>query len=131
VNGKRVFEKLNLDPKPVSDCYSSGYGDKLELRYAAETNALQPRHTYVPWVVVNGEPLYDGYYEFESYICKAYKGTKVPEACSQLSIRSIRKERENQIHPVCYPEETTKSTLSRIKSAIASWISQVNMEASI
>ncbi|KAL8094379.1 hypothetical protein AgCh_036055 [Apium graveolens] len=53
------FAKLNLDPKPVMDCYGSGYGKKLELQYAAETDALEPRHTYVPWLVVDGQPLYD------------------------------------------------------------------------
>uniref|UniRef100_A0A5B7ABU3 Putative gamma-interferon-inducible lysosomal thiol reductase isoform X1 n=1 Tax=Davidia involucrata TaxID=16924 RepID=A0A5B7ABU3_DAVIN len=124
------FEKLGLDPTPITDCYSSGYGKELELQYAAETNALQPPHTYVPWVVVDGQPLYEDYENFISYICKAYEGTAIPTACSDLSLNTILKEKAIPIHPVCYAEETTKSTLSRIRSAITWWMRQVNMVAS-
>jgi interferon gamma-inducible protein 30 len=105
------FEKLNLDSKPVTDCVKSGYGNELELKYAAEIKALQPPHTYVPWVTVDGQPLYDDYYNFLPFICKAYKGANVPQACSNLAPNRIptRKERANPIRPVCYKEETTKS----------------------
>ncbi|KAK9279755.1 hypothetical protein L1049_013437 [Liquidambar formosana] len=128
----QCFEKLGLDPKPILDCYSSGYGKELELQYAAETNTLQPPHEYVPWVVVDGQPLYEDYENFISYVCKAYKGTAVPNACSELSSKSIPKEKGNPIHPVCYRDETTESTLStRIISAITSWMHGVNEEASM
>ncbi|CAA0812008.1 Thioredoxin superfamily protein [Striga hermonthica] len=53
------FEKLGLDASPVTRCLNSERGTELELGYAAETNSLQPPHTYVPWVVVDGQPLYD------------------------------------------------------------------------
>ncbi|KVI03737.1 Gamma interferon inducible lysosomal thiol reductase GILT [Cynara cardunculus var. scolymus] len=126
------FEKLNLDPKPVIDCYSSGFGHELELQYADEINALQPPHTYVPWVVVDGQPLYDDYPDFISFICKAYKGSNVPQAC--LGLSHLIKDTAN--HPsdhVCYKEqETAKSTLSKIISATADfWIDRAGMAESI
>ncbi|ERN08996.1 gamma-interferon-inducible lysosomal thiol reductase [Amborella trichopoda] len=69
----------------VADCYNSGYGKKLELQYAAETNALQPPHTYVPWVVVDGQPLYKDYENVGAYVCKAYKGS-LPPACNSAAV---------------------------------------------
>ncbi|KAL6508782.1 hypothetical protein OROHE_021341 [Orobanche hederae] len=84
------FEKLSLDASHVTHCLNSDLGTELELGYAAETTALQPPHKYVPWVVVDGQPLYDDYRDFVSYICKAYKGTATPSACTDSSIRQIR-----------------------------------------
>lgn len=77
------YENTGLNMKLVGDCYESGYGKKLELQYAAETNSLQPPHRYVPWVLVNGQPLYEDYENVEEYICKAYEGT-LPNACESL-----------------------------------------------
>ncbi|CAK9326916.1 unnamed protein product [Citrullus colocynthis] len=83
------FEKLGLNSKPIYDCYSSGLGKELELRCAAETNNLQPPHKYVPWVVVDGQPLYEDYENFVSYICAAYKGSSVPTGCRAKSLSAI------------------------------------------
>lgn len=77
------YKNTSLNMKLVGDCYESGYGKKLELQYATETNSLQPPHQYVPWVLLNGQPLYEDYENVEEYICKAYKGT-LPEACGSL-----------------------------------------------
>ncbi|KAF5930778.1 hypothetical protein HYC85_031651 [Camellia sinensis] len=87
------FEKLDLDPTLITECYSSGYGKELELQYAAETNTLQPPHEYVPWVVVDGVPLYEDYENFISYICKGYKGTALPQSCVDLALNTIPKDK--------------------------------------
>ncbi|CAM0872747.1 unnamed protein product [Alopecurus aequalis] len=78
------FQKQGLDPKPVMECYNSEHGQKLSLEYGKQTDALVPPHKYVPWVVVDGQPLYDDYEDFEAYVCKAYKGHP-PKACQELS----------------------------------------------
>uniref|UniRef100_A0ACD5XJJ4 Uncharacterized protein n=1 Tax=Avena sativa TaxID=4498 RepID=A0ACD5XJJ4_AVESA len=78
------FQKQGLDPKPVMECYNNERGQKLSLKYGKQTDALVPPHKYVPWVVVDGEPLYDDYENFEAYVCKAYKGHP-PKACEELS----------------------------------------------
>ncbi|KAJ0020952.1 hypothetical protein Pint_32476 [Pistacia integerrima] len=104
------FEKLGLDPKAISDCYTSGNGTELELKYAAETNSLEPPHQYVPWVVVDGQPLYEDYENFISYICKAYNGTALPKACSNITLNAVYKEKAEPTGPVCNKETTTWST---------------------
>ncbi|KAL3530926.1 hypothetical protein ACH5RR_010248 [Cinchona calisaya] len=117
------FEKLGLDQKPVSNCYASGRGKELELGYARDTNDLRPPHTYVPWVTVNGEPLYDDYRNFLSYICKAYKGTPLPSACSGLSAADLNeKGNMNIFAPACYTRAAIKSIFSGLTSAVSSWV---------
>ncbi|KAF8394872.1 hypothetical protein HHK36_018809 [Tetracentron sinense] len=157
------FGKMGLDSKPIADCYNSGYGKRvnmsmglfvsvisscgnsrcghlhcfvLELEYAAETNALQPPHTYVPWVVVDGQPLYGDYKNFVTFVCKAYKGTAVPKACRALPLKIIPKEKANHpVHQVCHTVEKTTSTsptpTRRIRSPITSWRRQMKMASSV
>uniref|UniRef100_A0A7N0VIC0 Gamma-interferon-inducible lysosomal thiol reductase n=1 Tax=Kalanchoe fedtschenkoi TaxID=63787 RepID=A0A7N0VIC0_KALFE len=84
----QCFNKVGVDPKPIMDCYNSQRGEELILKYAAETGALQPPHKYVPWVTVNGKPLYDDYQNFLAYICKAYKGSNPPGTCAGISLKN-------------------------------------------
>ncbi|KAJ8647626.1 hypothetical protein MRB53_000649 [Persea americana] len=102
------FQQTGLDSQPVVDCYNSGYGKKLELQYAAETNALEPPHKFVPWVLVDGQPLYEDYQNFAAYVCKAYKGD-LPKACKALPIE-MQERKLNQFKPVSYFRETTHSS---------------------
>lgn len=115
------FEELGLDAKLITDCYTSGHGKELELKYAAETDSLQPPHRYVPWVVVDGQPLYEDYENFTSYICKEYKGPS-PSACGDLSSGDLLKSKTGQTHPVTYTEAREKAPFLRsIPSSIRSW----------
>lgn len=107
------FQRLQLVPKPISDCYYSGRGNQLEQQYAEETGKLNPPHAFVPWVVVNNQPLYEDYMKFMNYICKAYKGPAIPKACKSLSLDVESFEKEN-IYSVCYAVQTLNSTKKNI-----------------
>ncbi|XP_031122973.1 gamma-interferon-responsive lysosomal thiol protein [Ipomoea triloba] len=113
------YEKLGKDPKPVSDCYASGRGKELELSYAAQTNALEPPHEYVPWVVVNGQPLYEDYENFVSYICKAYEGRDKVATCRELPADATQDGMIRFINPFRYTKRTTPK-LSTMGSVVMS-----------
>lgn len=105
------FGMSGLGKAPI-DCYTSGYGEVLERKYAAETSQLNPPHRFVPWVVVNNQPLREDFENFVSYICKAYRGTKIPEACKSLPLESNSSQKENHINSVCYVDQTSNLTSS-------------------
>ncbi|VAH89934.1 unnamed protein product [Triticum turgidum subsp. durum] len=60
------FQKQGLDPKPVTECYKGERGHNLSLEYGRQTAELVPPHQFVPWVVVDGKPLYNDYGKFEA-----------------------------------------------------------------
>ncbi|GAV73598.1 GILT domain-containing protein [Cephalotus follicularis] len=84
------------------DCYKSGYGKVLEQKYASETSQLNPPHRFVPWVVVNNQPLQEGYQNFMSYVCKAYKGPRLPDACRSILLANNSLKKANTRDAVCY-----------------------------
>ncbi|XP_004294783.1 PREDICTED: gamma-interferon-inducible lysosomal thiol reductase isoform X1 [Fragaria vesca subsp. vesca] len=121
------YEKLGLNSTPIAECYNSGTGKELELQYAAETDALQPPHQYVPWVVVDGQPLYEDYENFLSYVCNAYNGTAMLKACNKVYLNSIQMGKEKPSDPVNCNEGKMPALIGRIRSALTSWMNQVNM----
>ncbi|XP_077214330.1 gamma-interferon-responsive lysosomal thiol protein-like isoform X1 [Tasmannia lanceolata] len=104
------FQKTGLGSQLLVDCFNSGNGKKLELQYANETGHLNPPHTYVPWVVVDGQPLNEDYENFKTYVCKAYKGTP-PEACKALPLGIIPEKKADLLDRVCYSEEILHSSV--------------------
>lgn len=99
VEWESCFQKTGLNSEAVLDCYENGKGEKLEFQYAEQTDSLQPPHKYVPWVVVNGQPLYEDYEDVEAYICKAYEG-KLPKACEELPLVITSEANANRAHRV-------------------------------
>ncbi|PNX90928.1 gamma-interferon-inducible lysosomal thiol reductase [Trifolium pratense] len=122
------YEILGRDSSLVDECYRSEHGKELHLKHKDQTNALQPPHTYVPWVVVDGQPIYDDYRNFVSYICKAYQGNDAPQICNQASHLSTV--REVEANSVCAREKVVPS-LEKIRSTVGSWMSQMNLVGAI
>jgi hypothetical protein len=66
-----------------TDDYLSGYeqhlyapagelGNALQRVARERTESLKPDHDFVPWVVVNGVPLFEDFDNVKLYICAAY-----------------------------------------------------------
>ncbi|KAL6519518.1 hypothetical protein OROGR_018838 [Orobanche gracilis] len=84
---RSCFDSTHLDSNPIDNCYNNGIGYQLGTEYGVETANLNPRHRFVPWVVVNNFPLQEDFLNFISYICEAYNGShKAPNACTTNSI---------------------------------------------
>jgi len=69
-----------LDVDAINNCAYGELGQELQLQYAAKTDALQPPHTEVPWITVNGVALLGDVDKLQQYICAAWQGHR-PAAC--------------------------------------------------
>lgn len=69
----------------INSCATSEQGVNMIVEVAKITEALQPAHTYVPWVVVNGQHSQSSEAAVESnmvrYVCSIYRGTEKIAAC--------------------------------------------------
>ncbi|XP_057457927.1 gamma-interferon-responsive lysosomal thiol protein-like [Lotus japonicus] len=79
------FEVLGLSKEPILKCLiNSGNGTELGKKYIKEIAQLNPPPSFVPWVLVNNQPIKQDYANFTHYVCKTYKGVDVPAVCSSV-----------------------------------------------
>ncbi|KAK3611565.1 hypothetical protein CHS0354_018080 [Potamilus streckersoni] len=78
------FKGIDLDK--IMGCSKGILGNELEHQMALQTNALQPPHTYVPWVTLNGvhtDEIQDkAVTDLVNLICQTYQGPK-PAGCEK------------------------------------------------
>eukprot|EP00919_Chromeraceae_sp_WS-2016_P011806 GHVR01027571.1.p1 GENE.GHVR01027571.1~~GHVR01027571.1.p1 ORF type:complete len:142 (+),score=14.56 GHVR01027571.1:414-839(+) len=83
--GKKCASQLNLDWNMIQTCAESEEGIQFEYEMAVATDALQPAHTYVPWVVVNDKHTQSTESQVISnmvrYVCSIYTGSEKIAAC--------------------------------------------------
>ncbi|XP_056426041.1 gamma-interferon-inducible lysosomal thiol reductase isoform X2 [Hyla sarda] len=84
-----------LSVKTVMDCVNGDLGNKLMHQNAMRTDALNPPHEYVPWVVINGkhtDTLQDrAMGALFNLICETYTGPK-PDACSGKEVTPLKRD---------------------------------------
>ncbi|XP_075060793.1 gamma-interferon-inducible lysosomal thiol reductase [Mixophyes fleayi] len=84
----------DISAKEVLECVNGDLGNKLMHQNALRTEALQPQHQYVPWVVINGK--HDDTLQSKAQdalfnlICDLYTGTK-PDACSGKGLTPLKR----------------------------------------
>ncbi|XP_070563047.1 gamma-interferon-inducible lysosomal thiol reductase-like [Ptychodera flava] len=85
--GQQCASQYGVDFSQVLKCSNSTLGNTLEHQMALKTEALDPPHTYVPWVTVNGVHTEQIQQEATSdllkLVCDTYTGPK-PPACTSL-----------------------------------------------
>lgn len=68
-NADQCATGTGFDPKALSECSANEEGADLEAQAALETKALNPKHTFVPWVVVDGIALGSDFENLNRYVC--------------------------------------------------------------
>jgi len=86
-NAKKCADDLHIEWGPISACYNGSEGNYLEHTMAQKTDALEPKHTYVPWIVVDGKHSermqVDAQCGLVEFLCQHYKGVK-PKECNNV-----------------------------------------------
>lgn len=94
INAKKCAENLKIEWDPIAACYNGSEGNFLEHQMAQRTDALQPKHQYVPWLVIDGvhteRMQTDAQVDLMEFLCDHFKGTK-PDECKGYSSQNEKR----------------------------------------
>ncbi|XP_002126795.2 gamma-interferon-inducible lysosomal thiol reductase-like [Ciona intestinalis] len=86
-------KKSDLDWDQIHTCSKGEQGNHLMHKSAMKTEALDPAHKYVPWIVANGKHTEGMQQEAQGnlmkFVCDTYTGTKPKECQSGLKFKQI------------------------------------------
>lgn len=85
--GASLIAALTCAPMPAGA--AGPEGEELQADAAAETAALQPAHTGVPWVTAAGQSLGGNTPNLAAtglFVCAAARAEARPSACAQLAL---------------------------------------------
>ncbi|XP_076817105.1 gamma-interferon-inducible lysosomal thiol reductase-like [Clavelina lepadiformis] len=84
-----------LDWNVISKCASGKEGNGLMHQAALNTDVLQPKHKYVPWILVNGQHTEGMQQEAQTnllkVVCETYTGKK-PAQCQSAAALACRRD---------------------------------------
>ena len=92
--------EYKLDYSQIQSCASGDLGNRLEHEMALKTQALNPPHSYVPWVTLEGvhtdQIQNEAEFNLIGLICGAYKGSPKPQACQEYQDRKLSQRCQKQ-----------------------------------
>lgn len=83
---RKCAEAQQMDWSTLDDCWTGSEGHELDVAASVATGALNPPHTFVPWVTLSSVPGTGTFCSnsncdtFLTAVCAAYQGNK-PSAC--------------------------------------------------
>ena len=84
-SAKECSQKLGLDFNVLSECANSLDGVAIEFLMAGQTNALEPKLDYVPWITINGKHSDEIQQKAETnllkLVCDTYPEFPKPKPC--------------------------------------------------
>jgi len=92
-SGQGCVEQLSsLSYSDVLSCAQGAEGNSLEHEMGVKTESLSPSHTFVPWIVVNGQ--HDDKIQMRAMqdllalVCDLYQGAK-PQQCIESEVLEL------------------------------------------